>query len=818
MGIFFVQTSSSGSFATRLQQHGWQLQCCHPSELPVLLDSDCVNLAFFQVDTPEGLRALQQQRNNLMKIAWSHATDAELIEVAVQAGAADWIDAAWPDDILRQRLKVIASRHQRWSINQELIKTRRILHAAMPGEDKEERTFEDLARGYYIFRDMVESAADMIWTVDALGRVIYASPLLGRVLGYEDKELRRVPFQHFIHEAVRELSLRAFMSHLAGKPVGSYEIRLLSKDERIVPVEVASSTLYRTDGNAHAVQSVLRDISKRPSIEQSLARRVQIQNLIGTISHKLLDLPLENYSSYFQECLAAFGQSTSADRCALRIRTVNESNPLENQKAGWVWHSPSLENANILRQQINAQTLPWISQQLRNKQPVYVSEPADLPREAAIDRATLEKLGCMSYIAVPFSMPKSISGFIAVFSRTPRSWPRHYLSILRTLGEIMAGAFRRVQTMKKLQESEKKYRVLAENASAGICMMLQKKFVYANSALLNMLHYSNEEFLLLPLQTLFAPGDPSGTAHLSLPAPDSPNRREVLLQTREGDVIHALLSIGQIDMNGSQGMILMLQDITELKQAQESLQLARDDLEIRVQQRTAELQQANHRLLEEVTERSNAELRLRDSIKEKDVLLRELHHRVKNNLQLILSLLQLQLYAIEEPEARRILSDIRDRIHCMGLVHEILCRGDDLRNIDISQYIRTLASNLIYSYKGNSGQVALEVETASVILTLDAAIAVGLIVNELVSNALKHAFNGRQKGRVSIHLFRNTAHQLVLEISDDGAGLPKNFQLETVESLGLQLVQALTRQLEGMMTMSNSRGTTFRLEFAAPGD
>lgn len=170
---------------------------------------------------------------------------------------------------------------------------------------------------------------------------------------------------------------------------------------------------------------------------------------------------------------------------------------------------------------------------------------------------------------------------------------------------------------------------------------------------------------------------------------------------------------------------------------------------------------------------------------------------------------------MHEPQTERLIHDIRNRVFSMGLVHEILCDSKDISDIDLGNYLQTLSSNLLYSYLGDSDHVQLEVQCEPVLLSIDSAIALGLIVNELVSNALKHAFPKPMSGSISIDLRRNEQQRLVLTVTDDGVGLPPGLDPVKTESLGLQLVQELTQQLEGSVHVRNGNGTTFVVEIGA---
>jgi len=220
-------------------------------------------------------------------------------------------------------------------------------------------------------------------------------------------------------------------------------------------------------------------------------------------------------------------------------------------------------------------------------------------------------------------------------------------------------------------------------------------------------------------------------------------------------------------------------------------------------------------VLRDVTERVSAEERLRKSLAEKEILLKEVHYRVKNNLQIISSLLNLQAGSTDDPFTLSQLQDSQARIRSMALIHERLYRSDDLTRIELGSYLRDLTASLMRTYRGQAQSITLQVEAGPVLLDLDTAIPCGLIVNELVSNALTHAFPSGRSGQVGVE-FRNDREAGLYRLSvwDDGIGLPASVDIHTASTLGLRLVAVLTQQMNGRLDLSRKEKTTFEITFA----
>ena len=215
----------------------------------------------------------------------------------------------------------------------------------------------------------------------------------------------------------------------------------------------------------------------------------------------------------------------------------------------------------------------------------------------------------------------------------------------------------------------------------------------------------------------------------------------------------------------------------------------------------------------DVTERVQAEELDKASLREKEVLLREIHHRVKNNLQFISSLLNLQMEHTTDAQVIEMFDESRNRIRSMALIHERLYQSPDLAQINFGEYVRNLTTQLFRAYEASVGAIALEVDAQDMTLSIDVAVPCGMIISELVSNSLKHAFPGGRKGRILVRL-GSEGGLCRLVVSDDGIGLPAGLDFRRTESLGLQLVIMLVEQLEGVIELDRQKGTAFEIEFA----
>jgi PAS domain S-box-containing protein len=267
------------------------------------------------------------------------------------------------------------------------------------------------------------------------------------------------------------------------------------------------------------------------------------------------------------------------------------------------------------------------------------------------------------------------------------------------------------------------------------------------------------------------------------------------------------------------GFSVIMKDITKSRTTNEKLINTNNLLKSVMQERTSELIKLNKTLQEEINRREGVENarilgveKIESSLKEKEVLLKEIHHRVKNNLQIISSLLNLQSGYIKDKDSIEIFKESQNRVRSMALIHEKLYQSKDMSQINFSEYVSELVSNLFSSYSLNSALITLHQNINDILLEIDIAINLGLIINELVSNAFKHAFPEARKGNLYISI-KKDEHKYELIIEDDGIGFSSEIDFRKTESLGLQLIITLVEQIGGEIFLFSDNGTKFVIKF-----
>jgi PAS domain S-box-containing protein len=328
-----------------------------------------------------------------------------------------------------------------------------------------------------------------------------------------------------------------------------------------------------------------------------------------------------------------------------------------------------------------------------------------------------------------------------------------------------------------LRESEEKFRVLAETSPAAIILHQGERFIYTNPATSGISGYSEEELLGMNFWEWCAKEDSEVIRRRSLArlrGEPQPPQYEHRLITRFCEEKWVLVSAGVTEYRGKPTLIATLLDITEAKKGED---------------------------------------RIKSALAEKIVLLKEVHHRVKNNMQIISSLLDLQTDSITDEQSRSCLRDGQNRIRSMALIHERLYQSKDFSSIDLGEYISDLSYSLFDSYAVESKRVSLSVDAGNISLDINRALPCALIINELVSNSLKHAFPDGRSGEISVRVGREEG-RTTLEVADTGIGMPEGLDYGNTETLGLQLVNLLTKQLKGTVFYEGGqKGTVVVISF-----
>ncbi|MDY9922851.1 sensor histidine kinase [Methanobacterium sp.] len=352
-------------------------------------------------------------------------------------------------------------------------------------------------------------------------------------------------------------------------------------------------------------------------------------------------------------------------------------------------------------------------------------------------------------------------------------------SALQTMVNLSSVALKNRGAEEALRDSEEKFRNLFNNANDAIFLHkltedgISGNFVEVNSIASQILGYTHEELLEMSPKDIEDLESFTGSNHMRDLDENDKITFETVLISKDGVKIPVEIST----------------HIFTLKEDKLSLSIARD-----------------------ITERNKMKEKIQLSLEEKEMLLREIHHRVKNNLMIISSLLNLQSRYIKDEEVLNVFKDSQNRARSMALIHDRLYQSSHLKNIDIGEYIQTLASDLFRTYATDPDRVKLKFNVEEVMIDINTMIPLGLIVNELLSNCLKHAFPNDRSGQIDIG-FHHNHPKYRLTVTDNGVGFPENIDYKNTKSLGLRLVNILTDQIDGNIELKRDKGTEFTIEF-----
>lgn len=403
----------------------------------------------------------------------------------------------------------------------------------------------------------------------------------------------------------------------------------------------------------------------------------------------------------------------------------------------------------------------------------------------------LVEMGIEAYIGYPlFSLDgKKVIGLIVSLFKNKIDHTIELINKFELLGPRIEMELDRFLLSNELSESETTYNAVVNQISEGVTLAdMEGNYISVNAAFCKMSGYTEEELLSKTVFDMKA----DNQTHQSFY--DSKEKLEgvpirVNLKRKDGSEYLTEIIGDVISIDNKQLVIGTIRDVTEKVNAEQQINFLNQNLELTVKERTEELNKV---------------------IDLKNLLLKEVTHRVKNNLQIICSILNLQKGKVKSEESVILLIETVNRIHAMSLIHETLYQSNQIGEVQFVDYMKSLLKYVSGTFDTSEIKIALEID--DIVLSMDAATCCGMIVMELMTNSLKHAFPKKENSRISIHMSINSGNQCTLIVQDNGIGYPDINLLET-ESIGMQLILSLSEQLEGKVYMGNEDGAKFELVF-----
>jgi len=626
------------------------------------------------------------------------------------------------------------------------------------------------------YRDLIEGSSDFIYVLNREGCFIFANSEVEHLLGYTPEEIIGKHYSDVIHDEDVPSVGHSFAERRTGeRATDRLEVRLRSRSGAMRDVEMdirqfslSSSGMYQ-DSQFIGTHGVVRDITTRKYNESKKQALNDLDRAIwGMARVDDIHIILEGIRSAMQTVelpFSEFGVSVidMADPPTVQFYSTYQSDTVE-RKAQWM-AGDAQNNAEAIIE-------TWQHGQIVHTESIT----QDLEGKEAEALRTLYG-PIESVVHVPFS-----HGVLTIATHETH-FSTQDLDFVEELSAALSDGYRRVEDLIDLTLSEQRYRRIVETPNLLIFLLdTTGNFIYVSPQIKPRLGYSPQDFY----------GDPR---HFLRIVHDED--REVATKLLTSHAPQDSVEYRWLDQSG-----------TYRWSSASSFSIYDSEGNRAINRRS--LVQI---VVQDVDDRKLAEDKIKSSLAEKEVLLKEIHHRVKNNLQVISSLLDLQSRSLPE-DMSNVFEDSQHRITSMALIHEELYKSTDLASIDFAAYANNLMTHLMQTYSpvGVKKEIVVDAQP----LTLDRAIPMGLIVNELASNALKYAFPDRRSGTITISLTSQSQSDFVLSVSDDGVGFKGDIDPKTLKSLGLKLVYTLAMQLQGRVELSKENGTMFSVVRKAP--
>jgi PAS domain S-box-containing protein len=639
------------------------------------------------------------------------------------------------------------------------------------------RAEEALRKSENRFRNFFENEPAFCYMISSEGTIQDVNRAALEALGYEKEELIGAPLKTiYAPESQDKMETLFEKWHRTGE-LNNEELTIQAKDGTKRHVLLSATAIRDQDGKLLHSISVQRDITERKRAAEEIERQVKNLKVINELTIKLAAVPPEVniYKLVGEELKRITGALAAAV-------TVYEpaSNELIIKHLGLRRESLSKLEKLLKRRLLDMRF--QVTEKMHNLMTTEVVARFEdisemtfgkIPKSIAVGIKKAFGLGEIMGFTLRYG--GEIVGTVGMFMPAGRALPP--ADLMYTFANVVAVALRRRKAEEALVESEERYRSIVETATEGIWILDAKaRTTYVNKQMAQMLGYTTEQMRGRSFFEYTDPQAKKGAMGLFAKLKEGVGeRRDLRFKRRDGSDLWTIVSSNPL-LNGEGkvvGVLGMVADITERKWAEEEIKTALD---------------------------------------EKEVLLREIHHRVKNNLQIISSLLYLGSLDLTEQRAVAAFRESQNRIKIMAHIHEMLYQSKGLGSIYLPAYLSDIVNSIFSSFSAELNSIDLDLSITESHLGIDTAVPLGLVVNELVSNSIEHAFpNG--KGRIFIDLKRSGDGLFTVRIGDDGVGLPEGLDIKNSKTLGLKLVGMMVEQLDGELELSREKGTAFTITF-----
>ncbi|MDD5482067.1 MAG: PAS domain S-box protein [Kiritimatiellae bacterium] len=646
------------------------------------------------------------------------------------------------------------------------------------------------------YRRLVEAITDYIYTVDVEnGRAVRTrhGPNCVAVTGYSSQDYQDDQDLWFkmVHPDERPAVMQQAQGILNGKNIQPIEHRIYHKNGQVRWVRNTPVPHFDSSGRLVSYDGLVCDVTERKNAEEQLtehARKLEILNRIITAVNRV-----DNLGMLLNELLKSSMEMVSFEGGGIYLVNSNAAT------AELVCHQGLPED--FLKKY---GLLPLASANCRmlflEGKPIFTDDYSTISSESG------SRWNKQSVARIPLVCRDRIIGALVLVNTMGHTFNENEKGLLLSIGRQIGTAIAKMRSETALRESERKYRTITEQSLVGIQIIKDGLVLFVNDGWTKITGYSLpeitgwniEEYLRIihPEDRAFCAeqlrGNQAGFPETILPIYDC------RFTAKTGETKWVSIHSRPVEFTDGRAAVSMIIDITDRKLAAAELLAA-----------NKQLSAANKHLVRREKELLKANY-------EKEILLKEIHHRVKNNLQVISSLINLELHNIADPDAVGLLKECQNRIKTIAMIHEKMYQWGDMTRIDIGNYLESLTGHISRMYLKHPASVTVAVNAKNVYLPINQAIPCALLANELVVNSLKHAFpeNRPADGKITVEMKDDRDGRYVLTVSDNGIGLPAGIDCRKTKSLGMQLVSTFVNQLEGTLEITGGPGATFKIVFA----
>ena len=617
---------------------------------------------------------------------------------------------------------------------------------------------EQLIESEEKYRDLFENASDLIQSLDMNGNILYVNKAWKKTLGYSDKEIENKNIFDLIHEDCKD-KFSELINIKEGETLEiSFELKTKAGEKIIVKGNVS---LKFKNGKPYSTRGILRNITNE-EWEKSL--QLTYNNIAKIVTETI------STEETYEEIRKELGKIINTDNFIISFLLDNETIafPYYYEKKGAI-DIPNRKKGE------------GINEYFLNQKETQILKRKDLDK--LINKGEYQLIGkkCLSFVGVPLKIKNKVIGVLSIQSYTNENdFNEKDVEILDHISGILALTIQRKQDENIIHNQSARLTSIIENSTHLFWTYNNEKGVTSSNK--NFINYIKETY----------------NKKVNIKSNDKQR------YSSENQHVFWNKKYKKAFKGESQYFI-------STKKDNKGKEIIKEVFLNPIYNEKGKILEVSG-IAHDITEKKISEKKLKESLNEKEILLKEVHHRVKNNLQVISSILNLQSSYIKDENTLNILRESQNRIKSMSFIHESLYKTDDFSKINFSEYIFSLSKNLVHSYGIYDDLVELETSLEEIYLNLDLSIPCGLIINELVSNALKYAFPDAKKGIIKIELFENKG-LINLIVQDNGLGLPKAINYKETGSLGLQLVMTLAEQIEAKVILDNTKGAKYTIIF-----